>query len=95
MIRLSPDQIRAKVCGDKLRYAWPSQARRAARMLERQHGGRFAGYRCPFSDDRHWHVGHVPSMASLESIARVIRGLDTADPQPHDPPARLRRRVRR
>lgn len=31
-------------------------------------------YRCPFC--RRWHLGHVPSVESLEAIAREIRGLN-------------------
>lgn len=90
----SAEQVRHDVCGAKIRYPGPGPARRAAADLnKRWPTAKFGHYRCPFpSEDRHWHAGHVPSLVSLEAIARVIRGLDPAPPTPHDPPERARRR---
>lgn len=41
-------------------------------------------YRCPFTltEDGHWHVGHVPTMTTVEAIARTIRDLHSNRPQP-------------
>lgn len=33
-----------------------------------------APYRCVFC--HYWHVGHTPSMKTVEALARAIRGLD-------------------
>lgn len=79
------DQVRHDVCGDKIRHPDASHARGHARAL----GDQYRPYRCPFCAS--WHVGHIPSMKTVEQIARVIRGLD---PEPQDPavPDRPRRR---
>lgn len=92
------EEIRSSVCGDKVRHADPGSARAHAQRLNREAGSTaFGSYRCPFPDElgRHWHAGHVPSLESLEALARVMRGLDLSDPVPHDPPARARRRRRK
>lgn len=49
----------------------------ARRVCEeaRRVGNHLQAYRCPFFEDGHWHVGHVPSMASVDLIARAIRDL--------------------
>lgn len=89
----SADQVRQRVCGDKVRHGGPSQARIHARRLTRESSAPYSVYRCPFCHT--WHVGHVPSMEALEALARVIRGLDPNPPEPHEEPsmpARPRRR---
>jgi hypothetical protein len=89
----SADDVRARVCGHKRRWATPGEARRQAALLVRDQGGSVGHYRCPFCST--WHVGHVPSLLALEAIARVIRGLDPTAPQPHDPPSERERHRRR
>ena len=40
-------------------------------------GRHINAYRCPFGDgtraNAHWHIGHVPSVASLERLAVAVR----------------------
>lgn len=92
--RTTPDQVRQRVCGDKVRHADIVAARRAARALNRDQGtDRYSHYPCPFCGA--WHAGHLPSLESLQEIALVMRGLPLDPPQPHDPPTRERRRRRR
>lgn len=87
----SPEAIRARVCGQKVRHEGPGPARaHAIRLGEESPGSSFGHYRCPFC--HFWHAGHVPSLAGLEALSRVMRGLPPGDPKPHDPPARRRRR---
>jgi hypothetical protein len=87
----TPEAVRARVCGTKVRHPDIGAARRHARRLNSDHpNARFAPYRCPFC--RSWHAGHVPGLESLQELALVIRGLPLTPPQPHDPPARARRR---
>lgn len=50
------------------------EAKRLARRLRRD-GDTASAYRCPFAESEHWHVGHVPSLVALESIAAAIRNL--------------------
>lgn len=77
------EQVVARVCGQKRRYHDPRDARRDAEHLTRKEHVPIGWYRCPFGDDRHWHVGHVPSLHGLQQIARVIRGLP---PDPEERP---------
>lgn len=67
------EQVRVKVCGSKVQHPGPGDARRALNRL-RQPPTVYGIYRCPFADDGHWHVGHVPSMEALRVIADAIRG---------------------
>lgn len=88
-VKKTAEQIRADVCGDKVRHAGPRDARMHAVRLGRP----LAPYRCPFCQK--WHVGHPPSVEGMKAIARVIRGLA---PYPEDEPSSKstpRRRVRR
>jgi hypothetical protein len=61
------------VCGAKERLPGPSAARRAARRVTAARGQPVWAYRCPFGDDRHWHIDHVPSISFLRRLALVIR----------------------
>lgn len=45
-------------------------AQRAAEQM-RARGDEVSAYRCPFCDA--WHVGHVPSLEGMASLARAIR----------------------
>jgi hypothetical protein len=46
---------------------------------QRRHGHDVRAYRCPFSaGNRHYHVGHPPSLAGLVAIAAAIRDLPPA-----------------
>jgi hypothetical protein len=40
-------------------------------------------YRCPFTmgDAHHWHVGHPPTMTTVEAIASTIRDLHGTAPE--------------
>lgn len=58
------------VCGAKTRWAGPAPARRAAAHIRNE---KLYAYRCPFSAERHWHIGHYPSLPQLQRIADVIR----------------------
>jgi hypothetical protein len=77
---MSPAEVAGiveRVCGSKLRYESPSEARRVARRLRAKSGRPVHHYRCPFGDGTrahaHWHVGRLPSVASLRRIALAIR----------------------
>lgn len=64
-------------CRRKRRYSGHGEAREVLRALARKGSHRAQGmtsYRCPFPPE-HYHLGHVPSVESLKSIAREIRGL--------------------
>ncbi len=66
----------ARACLDK-----DGMGRKAAMSVEarqRRQGKDVAvsAYRCPFSSkDHHWHVGHVPSIETVASIADAVRDL--------------------
>jgi hypothetical protein len=64
-----------RVCRSKERFPGPGPARRTARRLSATMDAPVHGYRCPFADDgpRHWHVGHMPSLAGLDRLALAIR----------------------
>jgi hypothetical protein len=63
-----------RACGSKERFVGPGGARRAARRVSAATRERVRAYRCPFGDGtRHWHIGHVPSMAGLGRLALAIR----------------------
>jgi len=70
-------RIVERACGSKERYSGPGAARRAARRIRGRTGRDVQPYRCPFSGGMraaaHWHIGHVPSIASLGRIAAAIR----------------------
>jgi hypothetical protein len=84
--------VRERVCGNKFRHLDAAAARREARRL-RGRGHDVTHYHCPFCGS--WHVGHAPALETLEAVARILRGLDTAAPVPHEPPVRARRRHNR
>lgn len=65
-------RLRQRVCGDKPSYG-PKGARAMAEHL-RGAGIWVSPYRCVFC--HWWHVGHPPSMRTVEGLARAIRGLD-------------------
>jgi len=58
----------------------------AAKSVERVHraeGERQTAYRCPFSPpDAHWHIGHVPSIETVATIALAVRDLHGNLPNP-------------
>lgn len=56
-------------CGRK-RALDRRHAQKVARAA-RERGERVSAYPCPFCES--WHVGHVPSLDSMEDIARAIR----------------------
>ena len=73
---LDPESRRLIRSGCLGKTIWQERgAKESARRLIRQ-GKECRAYRCPFTlKDHHWHVGHVPTMATLEGIARTIRDL--------------------
>lgn len=49
---------------------------KAVQAIRRAEGHHDTAYRCPFSPpDHHWHVGRVPSMESVATIAAAVRDL--------------------
>lgn len=68
---MNVDAVRERTCTRKLRRS-ERDARSFAVKL-RASGVAVSPYRCPFC--RGWHVGHPPSMETVELLARVIRGL--------------------
>lgn len=69
----------AERCKHKRRYRCHDDALAAlAEVRDRRGDEGLAAYRCPFGPRRHWHLGHVPSLEALKSVAREIRGLDRA-----------------
>lgn len=88
------DQVEA-ICGKRQRFRSVVSARHRAEALEReQDAAGWAVYPCPFAPESapHWHIDPWSSPTSLEEIARAMRGLPPAAPEPHDPPPRTRRR---
>lgn len=73
-LRLQPKTraIIEHACLEKKRWsrngAWDAVARL------RRKGDQVSAYRCPFKGD-HWHVGHIPSMATVEDLALAVRDL--------------------
>lgn len=63
--------LRRRVCGSKPRLGVTAAHRLAEQR--RRLGDDVSAYRCVFC--RRWHVGPVPSMDTIEALARVIRGL--------------------
>lgn len=63
--------VRDRACTSKA-----AMSRRTARLRADTLEGAWA-YRCPFTSPRtrHWHVGHVPSIESLQTVADAIRTL--------------------
>lgn len=67
------EQVKAKVCGKKVPYPGSQAARQMAKRLNRdERTSPYSAYRCPVCHK--WHVGHVPSMESVQEIADMIRG---------------------
>lgn len=63
--------LRQRVCGAKPAFGVKAAHRHAEQL--RRAGQDVSAYRCVFC--RCWHVGPVPSMETIEALARVIRGL--------------------
>jgi hypothetical protein len=65
-------RVRERTCDRKIRYG-PRLARSTAARMRGQ-GENVSAYRCPFSaPETHWHVGHMPSMESLQELADAVR----------------------
>jgi hypothetical protein len=73
MMRPEHEAVRYRVCGSK-RPLGRDAARNVAQRAQAE-GIDLRPYRCPFSHGTHWHVGHIPSLASLRAIAAAIRDL--------------------
>lgn len=58
------------------------EAKRARETSRRARSGgtNLRGYRCPFGHDSHFHLGRVPSMETVASIALAIRDLHGDSP---------------
>lgn len=65
VLRTLDDHLRYSVC-DRKKKLGRTAARRLARTA-RGDGAQLAPYRCPFCHE--WHVGHPPTMATLEHLA--------------------------
>lgn len=63
------DALQARMCDGKT--AMGAKAARECAQRMRSEGHRVSPYRCCFCED--WHVGHVPSMTTVELIADAIR----------------------
>jgi hypothetical protein len=77
---LTPEQVATvvrRVCTSKRPIRSPLAARHVAEHVRRRTARPIAAYRCPFAGSSrasvHWHIGHVPSLASLKRIAAAIR----------------------
>lgn len=70
-------QIIERTCTNKRRYLNPGAARGAAFSARARSGLPINPYRCPFGDgtraNAHWHIGRIPSFASLKRMAAAIR----------------------
>lgn len=64
-------RLRRRVCGVKAAYSAKGARGQAERM--RCLGELVSPYRCVFC--HWWHVGHTPSMETVEALAKAIRGL--------------------
>lgn len=69
------DQLVDRACRRKRPIAEPGEARREAYRASQVTGEKICHYRCPFSEDHHWHVGHPPSMEVIAQIAYAVRWL--------------------
>lgn len=71
-------ELRARVCGDKRDYGDPAEAWQVRRRMIAQgfDAEPLRAYRCPLC--RRFHLGHPPSLETLEGLARLIRGLPSA-----------------
>lgn len=67
-LRVKWQRVVANACTRKVAYDDPADARRAL-GADRVH----RVYRCPFSEQRHWHIGRVPDMKTLRGLASAIR----------------------
>jgi hypothetical protein len=80
VVSLRPEHevVRQRVCCRK-----PCLSSAEARRQAEQRGDGHNAYPCPFwrvrtPRWRHWHVGHLPSMESLATVAAAIRDLPPA-----------------
>lgn len=69
MTAVAVDAIEARACLRKSRYSVAGARQRAAELT--RPGQRISPYRCVFCGC--WHVGHTPSMESIETLAAAIR----------------------
>jgi len=66
--------LQHRVCDRKVKMG-----RKAAMKVAdeaRRQGTPLAAYRCPFLDadgESHWHIGHAPTMRTLERTAELLR----------------------
>jgi hypothetical protein len=65
--------LEQRVCLHKRRLGRKAAMGLAGRL--RVDGDPISAYRCPFAtgDDAHWHIGHGPSLLTLERVAEVLR----------------------
>lgn len=71
-VELTDDEVAAiteRMCTRKRR--WSRAGARVVAQRMRTQGRRVSPYRCPVCSE--WHVGHVPSMATVATIAALIR----------------------
>lgn len=67
--------VKERACTSKHLYTDPALALADARKLSRKQGEAIRHYPCPFHhSEPTWHVGHVPSLRSMEDLAMAIRG---------------------
>lgn len=61
---------------------WSRDGARASAARLRAEGETTTAYPCPFvmAGERHWHVGHVPSMKTVQGLALAIRDLHGTRP---------------
>ncbi len=62
---------------------WTEQgARNSARRMRAELGELVRAYPCPFTlaGSHHWHVGHVPTMRTVQRLALAIRDLHGTRP---------------
>lgn len=64
-----------RACRSRPRFDDPAAARAVAWRVRNRTMRLVRAHRCPFDDDadRHWHVGHVPSLPALRRVAAAIR----------------------
>lgn len=70
---MTEEELRDRICRDKRQYRTGGGAAGVAATIRAQDGSNVTHYRCPLC--RAFHVGHPPAMATLEALARIIRGL--------------------
>lgn len=74
--------IEQRVCAQKVKLGRATAMRIA--QAQRDAGEHVSAYRCIFATELggHWHIGHGPTMLTLERLAEVLRARSSGLPVP-------------